>query len=433
MAGQTYGGGDATTQYTETAMDGGFASRAVSNGNEDTILLRRDHEDTWETVNPRLGAGEIGLVIDKPYFKVGDGTNRWNVLKPHGYDGTIEHSTGTKENSVMSQKAVTEAINNEISNRTNADTAIKNAMVKSCVSTDEAFNDVVKELYLDTYFLVANIKKVIISRNLNNGSDSIWRMIFIDGNNKRAYATFGTGAGIEKNDVNVAIIDADEGFAVDNIEGAKVYAVIQWGKIKEGSEKTFENVSLCTNTVLDVKYYPTISHCIGTHKYSHDIRAIKAIKELYIEGLRKNTDTVSKEDFERYFVVQSIATTPSGKYQIALTDAREVYGTNTEFIYVVNYSVEYDGNSVFYVDCTGKPLKPEINNVATGNKYYFKIYAVVDWSIMRQLENGTYYYPISGAKLLAGCLDKKNSPIICNYIEINKMREELGLRPINEE
>ena len=110
MAGQTYGGGDASTEYTQTSMDGGYATQADSNGNENTILLRRDREKAWETENPKLGAGEIGLVIDKTYFKVGDGTSHWNDLQKYDFDVQIEQGTGTKEDAVMSQKAVTDAI-----------------------------------------------------------------------------------------------------------------------------------------------------------------------------------------------------------------------------------------------------------------------------------------------------------------------------------
>ena len=303
MAGQTYGGGDATTQYTETAMDGGFASRAVSNGNEDTILLRRDHEDTWETVNPRLGAGEIGLVIDKPYFKVGDGTNHWNVLKPHGYDGTVEQSTGTKENSVMSQKAVTDAINaeknravaqenalstsinNEISNRTQAvtrlensiatettkrvekDTAIRKIMAKSNVSNNEELNDIIKELYISNHPKTDyTLKSVSIYRNhTSHGYNIIFLSTDKDGNNAWTNCNFSSKA--ESDDVSYGTIYSQNG--VGWCFGAEVYALIDWTKINNGGEKVFSvNDFSFNNHIYNAKFSPQINSCILNHKFS---------------------------------------------------------------------------------------------------------------------------------------------------------------------
>jgi hypothetical protein len=43
---------------------------------------------------------------------------------------------------------------------------------------------------------------------------------------------------------------------------------------------------------------------------------------------------------------------------------------------------------------------------------------------MEQQTGGSYYYPIN-SNMLAGCLDKKNSPIIYNYIENEALRTQL--------
>lgn len=69
---------------------------------------RRDTKANWAAQNPVLLAGELGIVSDDPnLYKVGDGTTAWNALPFRGFDGTIAQETGTSENAVMSQKAVT--------------------------------------------------------------------------------------------------------------------------------------------------------------------------------------------------------------------------------------------------------------------------------------------------------------------------------------
>ncbi len=45
------------------------------------IFLRNDTESNWSSQNPVLGKGEIGIAIDKQYFKIGDGTNMWSAIK----------------------------------------------------------------------------------------------------------------------------------------------------------------------------------------------------------------------------------------------------------------------------------------------------------------------------------------------------------------
>ena len=75
------------------------------------IIPRHDTKANWQTNNPILLKGEIGNVDDNPnLYKIGNGTSRWNDLPFRGYNGTVTDKTGNDENSVMSQKAVTEAI-----------------------------------------------------------------------------------------------------------------------------------------------------------------------------------------------------------------------------------------------------------------------------------------------------------------------------------
>lgn len=72
---------------------------------------RRDTKANWESINPVLLDGELGIVSDDPnLYKVGNGSNAWNDLPFRGFDGTLVHHTGTSATAVMSQKAVTESL-----------------------------------------------------------------------------------------------------------------------------------------------------------------------------------------------------------------------------------------------------------------------------------------------------------------------------------
>ena len=72
---------------------------------------RRDTKANWASINPVLLDGELGIVSDDPnLYKVGDGTTAWNSLPFRGFDGTLVHEAGNSETTVMSQKAVTDAL-----------------------------------------------------------------------------------------------------------------------------------------------------------------------------------------------------------------------------------------------------------------------------------------------------------------------------------
>lgn len=44
------------------------------------ILVRRDTAENWESVNPALRQGEIGMDLTNKRMKVGDGFNNWKDL-----------------------------------------------------------------------------------------------------------------------------------------------------------------------------------------------------------------------------------------------------------------------------------------------------------------------------------------------------------------
>lgn len=78
----------------------------------DRIQQRRDTAARWAQYNPVLLEGEMGIVTDNPNrYKVGDGINAWNSLPFRGFDGTVVQEMGNAEDAVMSQKSVTDLLN----------------------------------------------------------------------------------------------------------------------------------------------------------------------------------------------------------------------------------------------------------------------------------------------------------------------------------
>lgn len=78
----------------------------------DRIQHARDTLANWQAENPVLLEGEIGIVTDNPgLWKWGNGVTRWNSLPWCGYNGTVAQTTGSSTLAVMSQKAVTDALN----------------------------------------------------------------------------------------------------------------------------------------------------------------------------------------------------------------------------------------------------------------------------------------------------------------------------------
>jgi hypothetical protein len=73
----------------------------------DRIIQRNDTAANWETINPILAMGELGIVIDGAKgYKIGDGVTTWNDLPYPANPSNIVQTTGNSETAVMSQKAV---------------------------------------------------------------------------------------------------------------------------------------------------------------------------------------------------------------------------------------------------------------------------------------------------------------------------------------
>jgi hypothetical protein len=62
------------------------------------IQLLRDTQTGWNSVNPVLAAGEIGLETSSNRFKVGDGTTQWGALTYFVDDANISFRLDGKAN-----------------------------------------------------------------------------------------------------------------------------------------------------------------------------------------------------------------------------------------------------------------------------------------------------------------------------------------------
>ncbi|HZJ99787.1 MAG TPA: hypothetical protein VFC79_07260 [Tissierellaceae bacterium] len=74
------------------------------------IQLRRDTEANWDTNNPVLASGEIGIATDQDLFKIGNGIDAWNSLKyasaPMGTSATEGLSIGKDTSSRLDSVSV---------------------------------------------------------------------------------------------------------------------------------------------------------------------------------------------------------------------------------------------------------------------------------------------------------------------------------------
>ena len=78
------------------------------------VIQRADTADNWAAANPVLLDGEMGFVKDSPgQYKMGDGVTPWNNLPVQGFGIEVAQNVGVSSTAVMSQRAVTEALNNK--------------------------------------------------------------------------------------------------------------------------------------------------------------------------------------------------------------------------------------------------------------------------------------------------------------------------------
>ena len=77
----------------------------------DRVIQRNDTAARWQSINPILATGEIGIEIDGAKgYKIGDGVTRWNDLPYPANPTNVVQDLGNNENAVPSQKLVTEKL-----------------------------------------------------------------------------------------------------------------------------------------------------------------------------------------------------------------------------------------------------------------------------------------------------------------------------------
>lgn len=328
----------------------------------------------------------------------------------------------------------TTLINKETTNRQNDTTGIKNTMVKSCVSNNEEFNDVVKELYFDKWVDTSKISTIGFKRNGIAGGSIVWEMYTIDTNGKSSWASFGKNA--ETDDVNVATIGAQEGHFLYG-QGVTVYAVIDWSKVPNndgvgGETKHFSVNGKMLASINNAKYFPKISECLANHKYTHSPIANSIIKELYFENLTKN-GAPSDYEFKKFFSLQRIdrnkpsdAGTSTNVWSLVFIVKNPDVDTSISGVKADNHfyktvTVSPESDIVTKMSMTTTLKYPNSEGVLTNYVFSATVYAVIDWSKLKSGEANTIIAP-----LLSGCLDVRNSPIIYNYIENEKLRTQLA-------
>lgn len=78
------------------------------------IQVKRDTAANWTSKNPVLASGEFGYDTTNKILKIGDGSSSWtNLSQVNPKTITVVQTTGTSTTSVMSQSAVTTALNNK--------------------------------------------------------------------------------------------------------------------------------------------------------------------------------------------------------------------------------------------------------------------------------------------------------------------------------
>ena len=75
----------------------------------DRVIQRNDTAARWQSINPVLAQGELGIVIDGAKgYKIGDGVTAWNSLEYPANPASVVQDLGNSETSVISQNTATE-------------------------------------------------------------------------------------------------------------------------------------------------------------------------------------------------------------------------------------------------------------------------------------------------------------------------------------
>lgn len=75
----------------------------------DRVIQRNDTAARWQSINPVLAQGELGIVSDGAKgYKIGDGVTAWNSLEYPANPASVVQELGNSETAVISQKGVTD-------------------------------------------------------------------------------------------------------------------------------------------------------------------------------------------------------------------------------------------------------------------------------------------------------------------------------------
>ena len=79
----------------------------------DRVIQRNDTAARWQSINPVLAQGELGIVSDGAKgYKIGDGVTGWNSLEYPANPTSVVQELGNSENVVINQEGVTDSLNN---------------------------------------------------------------------------------------------------------------------------------------------------------------------------------------------------------------------------------------------------------------------------------------------------------------------------------
>lgn len=78
------------------------------------LQFRKDTKANWESVNPQLADGEIGLIRGTNLYKIGEPKDNgvlkfWNELPLYGFNGTLSQTLDVSEGEAVNNEAVTKA------------------------------------------------------------------------------------------------------------------------------------------------------------------------------------------------------------------------------------------------------------------------------------------------------------------------------------
>lgn len=108
------------------------------------LQFRRDTKTRWEEINPVLMEGELGLEIDTRNGKMGDGVHAWNDLEYNNnivFD-SITQELGKSEHLVVSQKLLTQ----EVENRSNNDNLLWNGIKNEADNRTKVDNQLLEKI-----------------------------------------------------------------------------------------------------------------------------------------------------------------------------------------------------------------------------------------------------------------------------------------------